>query len=242
VPQSAVRRFADLPSDVVNTDHVDWQRSDKLHRSLMRNQGLTGPDVIDTPHGRCVIVDVDDDDASLVGDEVALARGLSPVRRRELIAGRVALRKLLGEDVAVARDDRGAPVLPAGWVGSISHKHDRAAALIAPAGAGFVGIDIEAAAPSRQPIERRILTPHERRALREPREVTLRFSIKEAIYKAVDPIVRRYVGFTEVELELAADGTCTVHVLDVSRLPVVVDAWWQERDGLWLATARATRR
>jgi len=31
-------------------------------------------------------------------------------------------------------------------------------------------------------------------------------------------------------------------VLDLDRLPVTIDAWWQEREGLWLATARARRR
>jgi enterobactin synthetase component D len=241
VPQLAIKRLAGLASHLVDVDHVDWQRSDKLHRSRMRNQGLTRPDVLDTPHGRCVIVDVTDD-AALVGDEALLVASLPAARRRELLTGRAALRTLLGEDVAIARDDRGAPVLPAGWVGSISHKHERAAALIAPADAGFVGVDLETAAPARQAIERRILTPREQQALREPREVTLRFAIKEAIYKAVDPIVRRYVGFTEVELELDTDGNVAVHVLDTARLPVVVEAWWQERDGLWLATARATRR
>jgi 4'-phosphopantetheinyl transferase EntD len=95
--------------------------------------------------------------------------------------------------------------------------------------------------PPRLPIERRILTPREQQGI-SGRDVTLRFAIKEAIYKAVDPIVRRYVGFTEVELEVSADGSCTVHVVDASRLPVVVEAWWQERDGLWLATARARPR
>ncbi len=197
-------------------------------------------DTLDTPHGRCLIVELDDG-GPLVGPEVEIAARLSPVRRREFVAGRTALRSLLGEPVPIVADDRGAPVLPTGWVGSISHKGPRAAAIVAPAGTGFVGVDLEIAAPPRQPIERRILTPREQ-AVATGREITLRFAIKEAIYKAVDPIVRRYVGFTEVELELAADGGCTVHVLDASRLPAFVEAWWQERDGHWLATARARRR
>ena len=205
-------------------------------------------ELVETPHGRCLIVDIADDaDAvagALVGAEVALAASLGPLRRRELAAGRAALRGLLGEPVAILADDRGAPILPAGWVGSISHKGARAAALLAAAGDGFVGLDLELAAPPRQPIEQRILTPRERAEIRDGRDVTLRFAIKEAIYKAIDPIVRRYVGFTEVEVELAiaAGGSCTVSVLDPARLPVIVEAWWQERDGFWLATARATRR
>lgn len=197
-------------------------------------------DRLETPHGRCLIVELDEE-VPLVGEEEALASRLSPVRRREFVAGRTALRSLLGEPVPIVADDRGAPVLPTGWVGSISHKGPRAAAIVAPGDTGFVGIDLEVAAPPRQPIERRILTPREQ-AVARGREVTLRFAIKEAIYKAVDPIVRRYVGFTEVELELSPDGGCTVHVIDASRLPVVVEAWWQERDGHWLATARARRR
>jgi hypothetical protein len=47
--------------------------------------------------------------------------------------------------------------------------------------------------------------------------------------------VRRYVGFTEVELDLAAG--CTVR----SALPLAIEAWWCEVDGYWLATARARR-
>jgi 4'-phosphopantetheinyl transferase EntD len=198
-------------------------------------------DLVTTPHGQCVIVEIDAE-AALVGDEVEHAARLPVTRRREFVAGRSALRSLLGEPVAILPDDRGAPRLPEGWVGSISHKGEVAAALIAPAGDGFVGLDIEIAAAPRQPIGSRILTAREQQRVRDGRDVTRSFAIKEAIYKAVDPIVRRYVGFTEVELEVAADGSCVVHVLDAARLPVVVEAWWQERDGLWLATARARTR
>lgn len=198
-------------------------------------------ELVATPHGRCAIVEIDALGAAppLVGDEVAIAAALTEVRRREFVAGRAALRSLLGQAVAIVRDDRGAPRLPAGWVGSISHKETRAAALLAPAGGGFVGIDLEIAAPPRHAIEQRILTPRERAQIAHGREITLRFALKEAIYKAVDPIVRRYVGFTEVELDVGADGSCRVHVVDAARLPVEIEAWWQEREGFWLATARA---
>lgn len=198
-------------------------------------------DLVTTPHGQCVIVEIDAE-AALVGEEVEHAARLPDSRRREFVAGRTALRSLLPEPVAILPDDRGAPRLPDGWVGSISHKGAVAAALIAPAGNGFIGLDIEAAAPPRQPIGNRILTAREQQRIHDGRDVTRSFAIKEAIYKAIDPIVRRYVGFTEVELDVADDGSCSVHVLDASRLPVVVEAWWHERDGLWLATARARSR
>ena len=53
--------------------------------------------------------------------------------------------------------------------------------------------------------------------------------------------MRRYVGFTEVELDVGDDGSVVVTVLDLARLPVAIEAWWREHDGHWLATARARR-
>ena len=238
MPRSGILRFRWVSSR-------EWWRSVHLtdEPSTRYNEAMPAPHDVATPHGRFVVLEIGEDEPALVGDEATIAASLSPVRRRELAAGRSALRAALGLEVPILRDDRGAPVLPAGWVGSLSHKGSRAAALVAPAGEGFIGIDLEVAAPARLPIERRILTPREQTLVEVgTKDVTLRFAIKEAIYKAIDPIVRRYVGFTEVELDVRGDGRCEVHVLDAARLPVVVDAWWQERDGLWLATARARAR
>jgi enterobactin synthetase component D / holo-[acyl-carrier protein] synthase len=204
-------------------------------------------------HGACVIVELAEPDdaeaalAQLAAAEQQRAAELAPVRRRDFIAGRTALRLALAEapaaGAAMLSDDRGAPVLPAGWVGSLSHKGGLAAALVAPAGAGHVGVDLERAVAPRADIARRILTPREQAALdaRAPgrgAEVTLRFAIKEAIYKAIDPYVRRYVGFTEVELELdVADA-----VVVTTALPFAIEARWRAHGGHWLATARAVPR
>jgi enterobactin synthetase component D len=197
-------------------------------------------------HGACVIVELSDEDAALARlapAEQDRARALPQLRRREYLAGRTALHLALAQvsgDLGppILSDDRGAPLLPAGWVGSVSHKGVLAAALISPAGDGHVGIDLERATPPRQDIARRILTPREQAGLPDRgRAVTLRFAIKEAIYKAIDPYVRRYVGFTEVELEIAGDA-----VLVTTALPFAVEATWREHAGHWLATARATPR
>jgi len=206
---------------------------------------------LSTPHGTVVLVELGDDDdvgralAALPAAEREHAGRLGPVRRREHVAGRTALHLALGElagDAAILADDRGAPVLPAGWVGSVSHKRSLAAGLVAPAAGGWVGVDLERAAPPRIDIARRVLTPREQASLagagelERGRAVTLRFAIKEAIYKAVDPHLRRYVGFTEVELELELDGErCGV----THALPLVIEAAWREHAGHWLATARA---
>ena len=56
-------------------------------------------DLVETPHGRCLIVEIpgdgEPDVSTLVGDEVALAASLGPLRRRELVAGRTAMRSSL---------------------------------------------------------------------------------------------------------------------------------------------------
>jgi enterobactin synthetase component D len=83
-------------------------------------------------------------------DEAAFARTLSPVRRAGWVGGRVALRAALaavGVDAAapLLTTPRGAPILPAGAVGSVSHKSDLAVALAARAEtppAAPLGIDV----------------------------------------------------------------------------------------------------
>jgi len=175
---------------------------------------------IESPHGSAVLL-------------------VEPAGTPTFAAGRRALCEALGEQLEIGRDDRGAPIVPRGH-GSIAHKAGAertvAAAIWSPA---LVGIDLERALPPRQPIERRILTPREHGLIgADRRRVSLVFAIKEAIYKAVDPVVRRYVGFTEVELDLEAGRARSQLGLDLA-------FWWTELtdpEPLWLATARATLR
>jgi enterobactin synthetase component D len=205
-------------------------------------------ELLDSPHGRCVLVALDDDAevmraiAALPELEQALAIQKLPHVRREFVAGRTALHLALGDfEPAIGVGRRGAPVMPDGFTGSISHKQGVAIAIVGPAGEGWVGIDLERAAAPKLDIARRILTEREQQRLpiddERGRAVTLRFSIKEAIYKAVDPIVERYVGFTEVELDVG-DVYCGVS----SELPATIEATWREHAGHWIATARAIRR
>jgi 4'-phosphopantetheinyl transferase EntD len=189
------------------------------------------PELIQSLHGTVALVDLPDAEldhalARLPEGERARAAALSPTRRHDFVAGRTALHALVGElDVTIS--DRNAPLV-AGWTCSISHKGTRAAAIAAPEGNGFVGIDLELAAAPKLDISKRVVTE------REPRvtgvELIRVFAIKEAIYKAIDPIVRRYVGFLEVEL---IDGAV------ITDLPVAVETWSIEHGGHWLATARA---
>lgn len=178
--------------------------------------------------------------STLPVEEQQAAARLSGPRQRELIAGRTAMHELIDRAHPVLANERGAPVVPAGMTGSISHKLARAAALIAMAEHGHVGVDLERAAPTKLDIAKRILTAREARV--SGAELLRVFAIKEAIYKAIDPIVRRYVGFQEVELVVGQGGHVQVSVVDAGRLPVAIEAWWTELDGHWLATARARPR
>jgi 4'-phosphopantetheinyl transferase EntD len=168
--------------------------------------------------------------AALPAAERDAAAALSPTRRRDFIRGRTALHALVG-DAAITASDRGAPQVD-GFTCSISHKGTRAAALVSPAGDGFVGVDLERAEAPRIDISSKVLSARELRVTGAA--LTRVFAIKEAIYKAIDPIVRRYVAFTEVEIE--ADGRVT------SALPIDIEAWSIEHDGHWLAAGRARRR
>jgi enterobactin synthetase component D len=213
-------------------------------------------------HGTCVAVAVASEHpapsptvtveealAALHPDEQASAAAMSANRRRDWVAGRAALRAALHRGGLVPAgpidsDDRGAPRLPTGAVGSISHKRGLAVALAAAADGWSRGIDVELDAAPRFDIARRVLTPPEAAliaALPEDargRAIMRTFAIKEAVYKAIDPYLRRYVGFLEVAVNVLDDGTATIE----SGLPVAVEAAWSRIGGLVVCSARARPR
>ena len=147
-------------------------------------------------------------------------------RRREYLAGRIAARLALGELLG-ARASRGGlgadeddvPLWPEGVVGSISHG----------AGAGFaavaatnryvgLGVDVERVVSAGQAarLGPRVLTGRERElrhggngGLTEAEMFTLAFSAKESAYKALFPVHRRVLGFSDVELERRAGAAGT---------------------------------
>jgi 4'-phosphopantetheinyl transferase EntD len=211
-------------------------------------------------HGRCVGVALPEGDeaiaamaaASLLPEEREAAAALGPVRRRAWVGGRAAMREALARIGATAppilADERGAPVLPAGLGGSISHKEHVAVALVATGLAGKVGIDVEVDAPRGTDIAAKVLRPEELAELagmgaeERARAVLLRFSAKEAVYKALDPYVKRYVGFLEIAVTLGpgGEGAVTPHLRD-GEGGFAFEVRWMKRDGLIVTTARVTR-
>jgi 4'-phosphopantetheinyl transferase EntD len=209
------------------------------------------------PYGLCVGVTIPPDDleiaptvmARLHPDEARHAATLHPRRRSTWVAGRLALRAALTEIGATSGpilvNDRGAPALPPGVVGSISHKRLLAVGLAARASGWTVGIDVEQRHLGKQDISRHVLTAAEQAELAEldplarEQAIMLRFSLKESIYKAIDPHVRRFVGFQEVSVSILPDGDARVdpHLEGGARLHV--EGWWTLGTDHVLTVARA---
>jgi 4'-phosphopantetheinyl transferase EntD len=146
----------------------------------------------------------------LFEQERAAVAPAAAVRRREFAAGRRAARRALAAAGATrvalpAGTDR-LPLWPQGFVGSISHTRDFAAAAVARA-EPFValGLDIETVARVTMEIERKVATAGERTWLdsfaTRQTGLALLFSAKEAWYKAQYPVTRTFFGFQDVEAE-----------------------------------------
>lgn len=140
-----------------------------------------------------------------------LARAV-PKRRAEYLAGRVLARQLLAPlgfaDFTLARGEDRAPQWPPGIAGALSHNSDTAlCAVHRESGLGGVGLDVETllsdvraeelwgAIVSRA--ERETLL---REALPFNELLTLTFSAKESLFKALYPQVRCYFDFLDARM------------------------------------------
>ena len=197
-------------------------------------------------------VDMEVGHAILADEEKAFAADLKDRRRRTWIAGRVALRLALArEGIAhgsILATPRGAPRLPDGVVGSVSHKDHVAVALVARASDASLGVDVEVDARRRYDVAHHVLTDDEQLEMEtldpetKERDVLLRFSAKESIYKAVDPFVQRYVSFQEAYVAPRADGGARAELrMKPEEGRFDVDVRWLARDGLFVTTARVRR-
>jgi phosphopantetheine--protein transferase-like protein len=220
------------------------------------------------PAGVCVAVSLPEGPGfatppALHPDEAAFVHASPAARRASFFGGRIALRTAiaaLGPETGDAPDPasapailstpRGAPALPPGFVGSISHKREIAVAIAAraePTPRTTIGIDVEVPRPSRVDIAPRVLTRDESAALAaldpaaRAAEVLFRFAAKEAIYKALDPWVQRLVAFQEVEIVTAPDGRRRARLaLARGEGPYRVELHDASGDGLVLVVASVT--
>lgn len=213
-----------------------------------------------TPHGVLTAVRIPDSAEPVPEEHLARlheaeadhARTLRGYRQVQFVGGRLALRsaceQLGARSGPILSDERGAPSLPGGIVGSISHKRDLAVGMAALDHDGTVGVDIEDYAPARLGIASHVLTEAEITAIaplpddRRWMALLMRFSIKESIYKALDPYVHRYVGFHEAEVTPDLHGSAAVALrLTGGEGPFHVDARYHWLFGRLLTSVRIQR-
>jgi 4'-phosphopantetheinyl transferase EntD len=153
-------------------------------------------------------------DALLPEELPAIGRAIDK-RIDEFSTGRVAARRAmraLGLSAgAVGRSETRAPAWPLHSIGSITHAGDTAMALVARRETvRGIGIDLEESHRVTDELFGKLFTGREQAALRSAggsievvhRLGALYFSAKEAVYKAVNPLVGRFIGFQEVEIDL----------------------------------------
>jgi 4'-phosphopantetheinyl transferase EntD len=108
------------------------------------------------------------------------------------------------------RSASGAPVWPEGLMGSLAHDRQIAVAALARRGdfAG-IGIDVEPAEPIDAELVRIVATATERKSIAEDLlQCRVLFAVKEAVYKAVNPLDGVFLEHHDVEVSLT-DGIAT---------------------------------
>ena len=185
--------------------------------------------------------------------EAELALSLKGYRQTQFVGGRLALRAASAQlgvsPPPLLQTPRGAPVMPRGLVGSVSHKSRLAIAMVSRDDQRTLGVDLEDYAPERLNIAPRVLTEGELdevRKLQQDRQwiaVLIRFSIKEATYKALDPIVQRYVGFHEAIVTPDLSGGAQVRLaLANQEGPFEVDAHYEWLHGQLFTSVRIRQK
>jgi 4'-phosphopantetheinyl transferase EntD len=149
-----------------------------------------------------------DEHALLKEEAPALAASVVKVRRASG-AARIVARQLLTQlgyaNCALPKGPAGAPVWPAGIVGSLAHDSRVAVAAVGMrADVGALGIDVEPAECLPSELLDLVATPQERLNLGDDvYRGRLLFVAKEAVYKAVHPLDQTFLEHHDVEINLS---------------------------------------
>ncbi|MEU4778930.1 4'-phosphopantetheinyl transferase superfamily protein [Micromonospora sp. NPDC023633] len=162
---------------------------------------------------------------TLFPEEEALVARSVEKRRREFTTVRHCARLALGElglaPAPIVSGVRGAPVWPAGVVGSMTHCEGyRAAVLGRTTAFATLGVDAEPHAPLPDGVLDAIALPAERTrtaTLSAARPAVcwdrLLFSAKESVYKAWFPLTGRWLDFSEADIVIDPAGTFEARLL-----------------------------
>jgi enterobactin synthetase component D len=123
-------------------------------------------------------------------------------RKAEHLAGRIAAAHALPDRTVPGIGPSGEPLWPEGVSGSITHSGTQAMAVVVRHPDALVGIDCEAILAEREAreIQDGIIDAHEAMCLTRSGypfalALTLAFSAKESLFKAIFPQVKTYIGF-----------------------------------------------
>lgn len=173
-----------------------------------------------------------------------------PAPERELVARAVDKRKaefgdarwcahrVLAEygvspGIPILRGDKGMPLWPEGFTGSLTHTEGlRAAAVGRRAEVRSVGLDVEPAAALPAGVLESIALDSEKLMMQRWRGSgkewadRLLFCAKEATYKAWFPLTQRWLDFDQAEITLHPGGTFSARLLpDTAPLPLFSGRW-----------------
>lgn len=210
------------------------------------------------PHGIVVGVSLPQRDTPIAENQIerllppeqAIYENLRGVRKAQFLGGRIAAHealRILGQrPIPILTDSWGAPSSGNDYTVSISHKDDAAFALVARSRFGTIGLDYERIEPQRMQVASKVLTPEEMSdvltlpEVNQWNSVLIRFSVKEAIYKALAPRLKRYIAFGEANVWPGTDGQCRVVLNLESELnPIHLEAQYRWLDGAILSSVRA---
>lgn len=166
---------------------------------------------------RVACVEIGDRTDSLLPEERRSIESARPSRQKEFAAGRWLARQLLeplghGSAVLPRAEDR-LPIWPAGIVGSVTHSGALCAVAIARASEiALLGLDLEPDEPVKEGLARLVCRDAEHDWIASPdaeernRRCRIVFSVKEAVYKAFYPRVRRVWSFQDVCVAIDLEG------------------------------------
>ena len=207
-------RFPALPACCTPL-RADWPLPQPLPGSVWRSTDFTPAHLL-----------ADDFARSAIEMPASIQRSVAK-RQAEFLAGRLCARTALlhldGTCATPAIGEDRAPVWPAHIAGAITHSNGRAGAVVALKSEWQgLGIDLENLLSDERArrLVKEILTPGEQRRMAEGCDedvalvVTLTFSIKESLFKALFPLVGQRFYFEHAEvLSWSKDGHVRLRLL-----------------------------
>lgn len=138
-------------------------------------------------------------------------------RKADHLAGRIAAAHALNDRTIPAIGPSGEPLWPEGVSGSITHSGTQAMAVVVRDRLALIGIDCETILPENEAREIKdgVIDAREERVLSHSGypfalALTLAFSAKESLFKALFPRVQAWMGFDSARVTMLDDKTLTL--------------------------------